>query len=590
MKPFRSSISRKVQIIFLLLTVSILMATFIATIIGTNYLLRSTAIDYTYQLVNEVDTSILSYQKSMVTMANAIIDAEEVQRYIGGDKSEEAMTVQIMDFAAGTREDISNIFLLVWDETGHIHVLSNKGKAAINPYADYKHTGWFQKLAMEDKDTVVTSSYVQNLIEGQYNWVISLGKAVRQEGKMKALVLIDLNYSSIGGILSNVMPEEQGYIYLLSGEGEIVYHPQQQLIFNRVKREATEIVATVTDDHRQVGDKVYVVFNTGIEAWKTVAVLDTTVVYRSTIINTIIYLVVALMAVALSYVVSYIFSGWFTRPIRKLAGQMEKVQNGNLSARVEVKTRDEIGHLGDSFNVMTSRIRSLVERIVVEQEEKRHYELNALRAQINPHFLYNTLDSIIWMAECDRNEEVIEMTSALSKMLRASISHQKSGVTLGQELQNVLNYLKIQKTRYSNKLDYAIHVDRSLYSRKAAHLVLQPLVENAIYHGIKTKEGGGRITISAHEEGSDPRELIIQVADTGVGMSQDEIQRILSKDGKDPYSIGVVNVNKRIALIYGEAYGLSIQSEIGVGTTVSIRMPSQDNDSEGEDMYENHFH
>lgn len=591
MKPFRSSITRKVQISFLLLTAGILLATFIATIIGTNYLLRSTAIDYTYQLVNEVDSSILSYQESMINMAEAILEAEEVNGFIQGDLTSEDMTVQIMDFAAGTREDITNIFLLVWDQEGQVSVLSNKGEEAINPYARYAETKWYQELVVQGEDVVLTSSYVQNLIEGQYNWVISLGKVVREEegDKVKALVLIDLNYSSIEGILNNVMPEEQGYIYLLSDDGEMVYHPQQQLIFNKVKRESTGTIASINNGHKQIGDKVYVVFESGIERWKTVAVLDTTVVYRNTITNTVIYLVVALMAVALSFFVSYIFSGWFTRPVRKLARQMEKVQNGDLSARVEVKSDDEIGHLGESFNVMTSRLGSLVERIVVEQEEKRHYELNALRAQINPHFLYNTLDSIIWMAECGKTDEVIDMTSALSKMLRASISNQKSGVTLGLELQNALNYLKIQKHRYVTKLDYAIRVDQSLYTKKAAHLVLQPLVENAIYHGIKSKEGGGRIVISAFEQAGDPKELIIQVSDTGVGMSDEEIKKVLSKEGKDPYSIGVVNVNKRIALIYGETYGLSIESEIGRGTRVTIRIPSQEINLEEEDMYENHY-
>lgn len=589
MRLFRNSISRKVQIAFLLITIVISLATFIATITGTNYLLRSTTIDYTYQLINEVNSSVLNYHESMVNMAEAILDAEEVKAYIQGDMHAEEMTVQVMDFAAGTRDDITNIFLLVWNND-KVSVLSNKGKEAVNPYAIYSDTLWYNRLVNEDKNTILTSSYVQNLIENQYNWVISQGMAVRDEaGSMKAIVLIDLNYSSIEGILSNVMPKEQGYIYLLSDIGEMVYHPQQQLIFNKVKDENTDIITTIDNNHEQVDDKVYVSFDTGIERWKTVAVMDSTVVYRNTIVNTIIYFIVALMVVAVSFFVSHFFSNWFTRPLRKLSEQMEKVQHGELTASVDVTSEDEIGQLSESFNVMTSRIKSLVERIVIEQEEKRQYELNALRAQINPHFLYNTLDSIIWMAECDRNDEVIEMTSALSKMLRASISNQKSGVTLGLELQNALNYLKIQKLRYSNKLDYAVNVDQELYTKKAAHLVLQPLVENAIYHGVKEKQGVGSIVITAFEEGQEKRELIIKVADTGVGMSDDEIASVLSKEGKDPYSIGIKNVNKRIALIYGEEYGLSIESEIGIGTTVTIRIPSLDIMTEGEDMYENHY-
>lgn len=588
MKPIKSSITRKVQISFLLLTVGILVATFVATITGANYLLRDTSIDYTYQLVSEVDDSLSDYQLSMENMAEAILQAEEVRSYMSGDLLSEEACVKIMDFAAATRDDITNIFIMSVAE-GEVTILPNKGASALNPYARYKETNWYQSLVLEGKERVLTSSYVQNLINEQYNWVISMAMAVRDDhGEVVGIVLIDLNYSSIERILNNVMPNEQGYIYLLAENKEIVYHPKQQLIFNKVKTENVDLVQNINNDFKQVGNKVYVVLDSGISQWKIIAVLDSTVVYRNTLINTIIFGVIAVIVVILSFIISYVFSNWFTQPIRELAGKMEEVQKGDLKVRVPVKSEDEIGHLSENFNAMTGRIENLVDRIVIEEEEKRQYELNALRSQINPHFLYNTLDSIIWMAECGRNDEVIEMTSALSKMLRASINNQKSGVTLGLEIQNVVNYLKIQKFRYSNKLDYEIHINPRLYARKAAHLVLQPLVENAIYHGIKSKDGVGKIVIRAFEEKGDEQLLVVQVSDDGVGMSQDEIQHILKQDETSSLGIGVANVNRRIALIYGNSYGLTIESELGRGTTVTIRMPSQEIDVEGDDIYEDH--
>lgn len=589
------SITRKVLITFVTITISIVLSGFIATLFGANYLIRNTTIDYTYQLVGEVENSVYDYQLNMMHMAEAIKETTEVQNFVGyfdGDISEdETLTTQVAEalhFVKGTRSDITNIFVMSVGDSGELDIISDLGSEVINPYANYKESLWYIELIENKEDRILTSSYVQNLVSDQYNWVISYGHTIKDDqDQIIGLVLIDLNYSSIERILDNVMPKEQGYIYLLSDNQEIVYHPRQQLIFNKVKTEDTSIVKDMYNNYKQVGDQVYVTLNSGLSNWKTVAVLDSTVVYRNTLINTIIFLIVAIIFIVISFYISYVFSNRFTTPIKDMAKQMKKVEQGDLSARVDVMSSDEIGHLGESFNMMTGQLDSLVKRIVIEQEEKRQYELNALRSQINPHFLYNTLDSIIWMAECDQNAEVIEMTSALSKMLRASINNRKGGVTLGLEIQHVVNYLKIQKFRYSNKLEYEIDIPQYLYNNKAAHLVLQPLVENAIYHGIKGKDGGGKITIRAYERMEDEKLLFIQVMDDGVGMCDDEIKQILDKEGKNPYGLGVMNVNKRIALIYGDDYGLSIESKVNQGTTVTIRIPSIEMVDNGGDLYVN---
>ncbi len=427
-----------------------------------------------------------------------------------------------------------------------------------------------------------TESGAGSIQLGDFPWGCNQGFG----GKDQGIILIDLNYTSIESFLAHVMPEKYGYVYLVAENGEIVYHPRQQLIFNKVKQEDTSIVEDIRNDHVQVDESIYVVIDSNVSNWKIVAVLDSSVVYRNTLINTFIFLVIALIFIMLSFYISSTFSKWFTKPIRNMASQMQKVEQGDLTVRVKVESEDEIGHLGESFNVMTEQIGSLVDRIVVEQEEKRNYELNALRSQINPHFLYNTLDSIIWMAECDKKEEVVEMTSALSKMLRASINTQKSGVTLGLEIQNAVNYLKIQKYRYSNKLDYEIQVEDRLLSKKAAHLVLQPLVENSIYHGIKNKKGPGKITIKAFEEDG---MLNIQVIDDGIGMTKERIEEVLEWEGTNPYGIGIANIGRRISLIYGEDYGLEIDSVPDRGTTITIRIPSEEINMEGDDLYDSRY-
>ncbi|MDA3847870.1 MAG: sensor histidine kinase [Vallitaleaceae bacterium] len=581
------SITKKVLIIFLTLTLSIILTSFIATITGANYLLKDTSINYTSRLVGQVESSISEYFKNMENISEAILADKDIIDYIKIDSDNEQACIEVLDFAVDTRNDITNIFVMKVLEDKSLEIISNDRTKQINSFAHYTNASWYTALIENGENMIITSSYVQNLIEDQYNWVISLGVAIKDtDNQTIGVILIDLNYSTIENILNNVMPKDQGYIYLLSDDGQIVYHPSQQLIFYKVKEENVSPIANIHNGHVQIGNRVYLVVDSGLLNWKTVAVIDSTVVYRNTVTNTILFSIIAVVFIIISIYISFAFSNWFTKPIKNLSRNMRKVEQGDLSVRVDIISQDEIGVLGVSFNVMTKKLESLVQRIVVEQEEKRNYELNALRAQINPHFLYNTLDSIIWMAECKENDKVVVMTSALSKMLRASINNQASGVTLQLELQNAENYLKIQKFRYSNKLDYEIDVDVKLYAKKAAHLVLQPLVENSIYHGIKNKEGVSKITIKAFEKNG---LLYIQVIDNGVGMDQEKIDLLFADTTQSNVGIGISNINRRISLIYGEQYGLSITSEVGVGTTNTIVIPSIDSVEGGDDLYENKY-
>ena len=214
----------------------------------------------------------------------------------------------------------------------------------------------------------------------------------------------------------------------------------------------------------------------------------------------------------------------------------------------------------------------LMEQSEKEQKAKRRYELKVLQSQINPHFLYNTLDSIIWMAEWGKNQEVVKMTSSLARLLRRSISNEQEVVTIEEEIDYTEAYLTIQKMRYQDKLEYEIEAEPDIRKEETVKLVLQPVVENAIYHGIKYKEGKGLIQIRGFREGGD---IILQVEDDGRGMDQDTLEHIFEKHVRDTKSngVGLQNVHERIRLYYGAAYGLSFESEPGKGTVVTIRLP-----------------
>ena len=296
-----------------------------------------------------------------------------------------------------------------------------------------------------------------------------------------------------------------------------------------------------------------------------------------------LYILAAVILILGVLLISSMLSRAITRPLRQLTESMSRVEKGQFDrANVYVTMENEIGSLEKSYNLMTERIHTLMEENVYEQEQKRKSELRALQAQINPHFLYNTLDSIIWMSEAGQNDEVVEMTSALAKLLRQSISNDNEQVELVQEMEYVRNYLTIQKMRYQDKLEYDIAIEPMVSHVQIVKLVLQPIVENAIYHGIKYKESKGNLWIRAYADGKD---VCIAVEDDGIGMDDSVLGTIFDEKEKSrkQNGVGVSNVQKRLKLYYGEEYGIIYESRPGEGTRAVIRIPRQ-GDREHEKM------
>jgi two-component system sensor histidine kinase YesM len=240
---------------------------------------------------------------------------------------------------------------------------------------------------------------------------------------------------------------------------------------------------------------------------------------------------------------------------------------------------DEITELGMSFNIMIGKIKELLDSKIKEQENLKKAELRALQAQINPHFLYNTLDTIIWMAESKKTDEVVKIVSALSNFFRISLSKGMDWITIGEEVERIRSYLTIQKMRYRDILDFKIEVDEDVAENTILKLILQPLVENALYHGIKNKRQGGTIRVRARRKG--PDEVLLEVEDNGIGFMPQKLAQLRleleddSGDFKFESGYGIGNVNKRIRLYYGKPYGLSVQSEYNTGTRVTLVIPAQ---------------
>lgn len=288
------------------------------------------------------------------------------------------------------------------------------------------------------------------------------------------------------------------------------------------------------------------------------------------------FIALTLVAVIFAVVATWGISRSIYIPIRKLHDVTSTITKNDLNALMTRDNVDEITELGMSFNIMIGKIRELLDAKMQEQENLKKAELRALQAQINPHFLYNTLDTIIWMAESKKTDDVIRIVSALSSFFRISLSKGRDWITIGEEIERTRSYLTIQKMRYRDIMDFDIHVDERVQKNTVLKLVLQPLVENALYHGLKSQRQRGTITVRAEQKDG---QVLLQVQDDGIGIAPNVLQRLnaeLNDDSAEtnPESgYGLANVNKRIKLYYGKQYGLSLNSAPQIGTCVSIVIP-----------------
>ena len=275
-------------------------------------------------------------------------------------------------------------------------------------------------------------------------------------------------------------------------------------------------------------------------------------------------------------ILSYYIPRSITMPITRISRVTNQVAKGKLSVRAAAESGAEARMLSDSLNAMIDKINELLDQVTTEQIRLRKAEFELLQAQINPHFLYNTLDTIVWLAEAGDQKRVVSMVGNLSDFFRTSLNQGKDIISIREELAHVRSYLEIQQVRYQDILRYEITVPEDLYEYKIPKITIQPLVENALYHGIKNKRGQGTITITGERSENG---FVLYVRDNGIGMTQERLNEVragiqkLSYTGKEIY--GLYNVNERIRLNFGETYGISIESTYGEGTCVSISLPDQ---------------
>ena len=497
------------------------------------------------------------------------------------DLSSESINSEITLLYDNNKDNVDNIALFSQDGTLKEAVPAARIKTNLDVTGD----SWFSNALEKTENQHFSNPHVQYIFDGnesQYRWVISLSRAVElTEGTSTAqgVLLVDLSYSSLAHLFDGVTTGTGGYVYLISNDGEILYHPKIQLIDSGRVVENNLAAAGYKDGNHlekfEGRERIITVKSIGYTGWKVVGVTPKNVVSLNTIKTRLfIVFLITLILFILTLINSYI-SSRITNPIKELEKSVGFLEEGNLETPVYIGGSYEIQHLGTSINSMARQIRVLMNDIVTEHEAKRKQEFDTLQSQINPHFLYNTLDIIVWMIENEQKAEAVKVVTALARFFRISLSKGKSIITVRDELEHVRNYLMIQHMRFKNKFSYYIDASEDCMDLASLKLMLQPLVENAIYHGMEFMDGDGEITLKVWKEEED---LYFSVRDNGLGMTAEQVESLFSDSihvtSKKGSGIGVKNVNERIKLYFGEEYGLMIHSEPDEGTEITIHLPA----------------
>lgn len=437
-------------------------------------------------------------------------------------------------------------------------------------------------LAEPEKVHILTMHMPEYAPKGPKEMVISIGKAILDETRSKVigLFIVDLNPKIFDDFCYNMKIGKLGYFFILDKDGDVVCWPKTGGEYLIGRHHYLEVISKSLNGsfvENVGGQKMFFVFNTsGRTGWKIIGKVPLADLMKDAYEIRNLTVIVVGFCILLAFIFNFYISDRLTLPLRNMKEKMKLAESGDLSVRVESKNIDEVADLGLSFNKMIEKIKILMENSVKEQEDLKKAELKLMQAQINPHFLYNTLDTIMWMATSKMNEQVVELVDALSSFFRLSLNKGNEWVSVRDEIEHVRNYLVIQKTRYMDILDYEIEVDEAMLELKVMKLLLQPLVENALYHGIKNKRDKGiiKITGTMVDEGKNIR---FDIFDNGAGMQEETLKEITGEIEDESTEInrkdrgfGLYNVHKRIQLYYGREYGLSVKSRYMEWTKVSL--------------------
>ncbi len=575
------SISYKLLIYFLLL---ILLPIFTISLMGNHYYSKTMSAEinnHTIQMIDQVNNNVEFYLKNIENIIYYLSQDPQVNKFLKNEfktQKEKAETEyeikRILRSFSEAHTEIGGIMIVNSNDT---YISNEMSKISRDSFS---RDVWFKLAYAQPSKIHLISKPLGRNIRAYKDYssdsVLSVSKAFTDSvtGNFMGTVLIDLKLATIKDVIADVTLGKDGFLYILDGDGNMVYAPVNPIVYRVNNKWLNCDTNNVTRDIKN--NKYKIIYkHSDYTNFKTVGVFSLSKNLQ-VVTNIRFYIVgIGIVTMVLAFIAALFFTKSIANPLKKLRRLMRKAEEGDLNVRFNYNGRDEIGQLGDSFNRMIDEIRNLIEMVYVEQKSKREAELKTLQAQIKPHFLYNTLDTIQWMAQVHKADDIVEVVDALTKLFRIGINKGNEMISVKEELEHIKSYLIIQKIRYEEKLDYEISFEDSILEYKVIKLILQPLVENAIYHGVKEKRGTGKIsiTVEKHEKG-----ICLSISDNGAGMSEarlQEIQAMLNSDnlGNRNPGYGTFNVQNRIRLSFGNQYGLSFTSKAGEGTTVRVFHP-----------------
>lgn len=538
--------------------------------------MKGATIQNSEQLLEQTAINLETYLRSM----RRISDAMKYGVIKGRDLSQENLDESMNLIYEANKDNLISIACYTKDG----QLVSAAPVTTQKDNLDVTDQKWFTDALEKLENIHFSTPHVQNLFDNysfRYYWVVSLSQAVELTDHANSeigVLLVDMNYSSIERLLQKANTKaDDTYCYLMDSNGEIIYHPKQKLIYNNLYEE-NNITAISYDDgsveEEFHGEKRIVTIKTvSYTGWKLVRVVPMSVFEMGISDMRLVVILFVALAMLMIIVINQLVSARIAMPLKKLNDSVKDWESGNMNPDIYVGGSLEVEHLGMTLRSTVDQLRQLMDDIVKEQEKKRKSELDALQSQINPHFLYNTLDSIVWMIEGERYQDAVFMITQLASLFRISLSRGKTIISITDEIKHAKNYMNIQKVRYKNSFSVEFDIDEEIMECCTVKLVIQPLLENAIYYGVEGMDGDGEIKVKGYRKDQD---IYIEVSDNGFGMPQDVVDALLTDNERVPKKgsgVGLMNVYNRIRLRFGSAYKLEIESIPDEGTTVRIHLP-----------------
>lgn len=553
--------------VIILITLTLLIAN---TILVSNF--RTTTLDTVKNSSREINKQIImnyeNYIDEVIQTANYI--TQKTVALTEANKNAELQQIYLQ--AKEISEDIVSIVLL--SKNGQDIINSNNQQVSNTVIA----LSWFNEAKRNREIYYFSSPHIQDVFTDSTQEVITIAKEINYHDGSGSLVsgilVIDLTTENIIALTNKTNLGEGGHVLIINDDSQYIYSNKLECAIG-ICQSKNMVEELIFGGQMVVLDDIHMYLNVNTlthTRWRIATFNNAEEVYQAQRTNVLISIVVIFASVIASFVTAYYLSRRISTPMEKLSEHMNKMGTDYLEGEIILTGQKEVVDLSQTFNEMIQEIRTLMDKLVTEQKEKRKSEFFALQMQINPHFLYNTLDSIVWLAEKGRNDDVIDMVIALSKFFRISISRGKNVIFVKDELEHAKHYLNIQKIRYNRKFTFEFDVDEIVNEYKVVKLILQPIIENAINHGLSADEEDGYILIKAFIEKD---YLIFDITNNGYGLSEEQISLLTEKmkNAEIAQGVGLRNVYERLKIYYGSKADIHITSKMDEYTSVRLIIP-----------------